>query len=86
MDFLTNNLPIILGGGTGAFALWALKKIPNDKIKSFVNGVFYKLGVTMTLGLGKWKVTKKIWNATVEPYFIDLIDNTVNSALQGFVD
>ena len=39
----------------------------------------------MTLGLGKWKFTKNIWNATIEPYFIDLVDNTVGAAVKGFI-
>ena len=40
----------------------------------------------MTLGLSKFKWTKSLWNSTVEPYFIDLIDNTVGAAVQGFID
>ena len=39
----------------------------------------------MTLGLAQWKFTKGIWNKTVEPYFIDLIDNTVGAAVKGFI-
>ena len=39
----------------------------------------------MTAGLSKWVWTKKLWNKTIEPYFIDLIDNVVGGALRGFV-
>ena len=39
----------------------------------------------MTLGLGKWKLTKGIWNKTIEPWFIDLLDNIVASAVNGFI-
>jgi hypothetical protein len=39
----------------------------------------------MTLGLSKWKFSKNIWNKTVEPYFIDLLDNFVGSAVRGFI-
>ena len=40
----------------------------------------------MTLGLGKWKWTKGLWNKTVEPYFIDLLSNTVEAGVEGFVE
>ena len=39
----------------------------------------------MTAGLTKWKFTSKIWNKTIEPYFIDLIDNLVGGALRGLI-
>ena len=81
MDFL--GLGLGLGGG--GIALFILKKIPNDKICAFVEGSFEKLGLLMTAGLSKWVWTKKLWNKTIEPYFIDLIDNVVGGALRGFV-
>ena len=40
----------------------------------------------MTLKLSKMKWTKDLWNATVEPYFIDLIDNTVGAFINGFIN
>ena len=39
----------------------------------------------MTLGLSKWKITKDFWNRTIEPWFIDLIDNVIGGAVRGFV-
>ena len=84
MDFLTNNIGIFAGGGS-AIALFLLKRIPNEKIKSLVFNVFYKLGVVFTLGLSKWKFTRQLWNITIEPYFIDLIENTFGSALDGLI-
>ena len=81
MDFL--GLGLGLGGG--GIALFILKKIPNDKICAFVEGSFEKLGLLMTAGLSKWVWTKKLWNKTIEPYFIDLIDNVVGGALRGLV-
>ena len=85
MDFITNNIGLLAGGGTSAIALWVLKKIPNEKIKSIVFNTFYRLGVVATLGLAKFKLTAKLWNNTIEPYIIDLVDNTVKSALDGFI-
>ena len=79
------NLTLWIGGGSTAIALWVLKKIPNDKIYSLVNGVCFKAGTIVTLGLSKAKWSKKIWNSTVEPYFVDLIDNNVGAAVDGFI-
>ena len=78
-------LAMTLGASGGGAFLWVLKKIPNDKICAVVEGMFEKVGVLMTAGLTKWSVTKKIWNKTVEPYFIDLVDNVVGGALRGFI-
>ena len=85
MEFLTNNLTTIIGGGTVAIALWVLKKIPNDDIYNWVETGAYWLGSVLTLGLAKWKFTKKIWNSTVEPYFVDLVQNTIGAAVDGFI-
>ena len=78
-------LGLSLGLSSGGAVMWILKKIPNDKICEVVEGMFEKIGVLMTAGLTKWSVTKKIWNKTVEPYFIDLVDNVVGGALRGFI-
>ena len=81
MDFL--GLGLGLGGSS--IALFILKKIPNEKISAFVEGSCQKLGLLATCGLSKWKPTKKLWNKTIEPYFIDLLDNVVGGALRGFI-
>ena len=81
MDFL--GLGLGLGGG--GIALFILKKIPNDKICAFVEGSFEKLGILMTAVLTKFWATKTLWNKTIEPYFIDLVDNVVGGALRGLI-
>ena len=86
MEFFTNNITLLTGGGASAIALWLLKRIPNDDLYSWVKTGAYWAGAVMTLGLGKWKITRKIWNSTVEPYFIDLIDNTAGAAVDGFIE
>ena len=78
-------LAISLGLGSGGAVMWILKKIPNEKICSVVEGLFCKMGTVMTAGLTKWKPTRKIWNKTVEPYFVDLIDNIFGSAVKGLI-
>ena len=85
MQILTDNWLTLTGLGGGGILLFLLKRIPNEKIKSIVFNIFYRLGVIVTLGLSKWKFTRQIWNLTIEPYFIDLVDNTINSALNGFI-
>ena len=85
MDFITNNLSLLVGGGSSAIALLVLKKIPNEKLYGLVNGLCFKAGTIVTLGLAKWKFSRKIWNQTVEPYFIDLLENTVGAAVDGFI-
>ena len=86
MEFFTNNVTLLAGGGVSAFALWLLKRIPNEDLYSWVKTGAYWAGSALTLGLGKWGWTKKLWNKTVEPYFIDLIDNTAGAAVDGFIE
>ena len=86
MDFLINNINLIAGGSAGAAALWLLKKLPNEDLYSWVETMSYWAGTMMTLGLSKWSVTKKVWNSTIEPWLVDLIDNIVGSAVKGFIN
>ena len=65
--------------------LYVFKQIPNENIYNKVKGFCRGVGVTVTLGLGKWKYTAPLWNATIEPWIIDLIDNTVGAAVEGFI-
>ena len=81
MDWITASL----GLGTGGAVLFLLKKIPNEDLCFFVETGFEKIGILMTAGLTKWSFTKKIWNKTIEPYCIDLIDNVVGGALRGLI-
>ena len=64
---------------------FALKKIPNATIKAKLGVVMYSAGVACTLGLAKFKWTKKVWNKTIEPYIVDAIDNIVSHGIQEFV-
>ena len=82
---VTNNSALIVGGGASAMVLWVLKKVPNDSICSVIETTFESMGKIMTLGLGKWSVTKKVWNKTIEPWFIDLFDNVFGSMVRGFI-
>lgn len=84
---ITGEAIAYAGGGIAIIiAGWILKRIPNKRIKAWFGGYMYKLGIVITLGLSKWKYTKKIWNKTVEPYLIDAIDNIIVWGLHRFIE
>ena len=85
LDFLMSNAGVIGGVGGGGIVLFILKKIPNEHICSVIETTFSSIGKCMTLGLGKWKFSKKIWNSQIEPWFIDIIDNIFGSMIRGFI-
>ena len=84
-ESLISNTTLWIAGGATGIVLWVLKKVPNESICNLVETVFYAMGKALTLGLSKWSITKKFWNKTIEPWFIDLIDNIVGGALRGFI-
>jgi len=75
-----------IGGGIAVVVAWILRRIPNDAIKAKFGAVCYAMGVATTLGLAKWRITKKIWNVTVEPYVIDAIDNILVTGISRYVE
>ena len=84
---VTGKAVAMAGGGIAVVvSTWLLKRIPNATIKAKVGYWMYGLGVTVTLGLAKWKYTKSIWNKVMEPYCIDLIDNVVVTGLSKFIE
>jgi len=81
--YATTQAAMWAGGSILAFVLaWIFKKIPNEKISKNVEKFFYGLGVAVTLGASK---KLKIYNKTVEPFLVDLIDNVIGSAVRGFI-
>ena len=85
MPFLSSNMGLLTTGGSAGLVLWVLKKVPNEHICSVVETTFESIGKAMTLGLGKWKLTKGVWNSTIEPWFIDLVDNFMGGAVRGLI-
>ena len=73
-------------GVGGVIIAWALKRIPNDVIKAKFGAFMYGAGVACTLGLTKWKWTKKFWNKLIEPWVIDVIDNIIVTGVSKFVE
>tara|TARA_R110002110_G_scaffold160963_1_gene359494 strand:- start:23 stop:331 length:309 start_codon:yes stop_codon:yes gene_type:complete len=85
LGILSSNSGLMVGGGASAMVLWVLKKVPNEHICSVIETACESVGKIMTLGLSKWSVTKKVWNKTVEPWFVDLVDNVFGSMVRGFI-
>ena len=85
LSMLGNNSGLVAGGGASVVVLWVLKKIPNEHICSVIETACESVGRVMTLGLSKWSITKKVWNKTVEPWFVDLVDNVFGSIIRGFI-
>ena len=84
-NFISGNSNTIFAGGTAGLVLWVLKKVPNQEIKNIISTFFYGIGRAVTLGMANWKPTKSIWNKVIEPWLIDLIDNTAGGAIEGFI-
>ncbi len=80
-----NNSGLLLGGGTAGIILFILKKVPNDQLANIVETAAETCGTVMTLGFSKWSFSKKYWNSTVEPWFIDLFDNIMGGVIRGFI-
>ena len=85
INFMTGNTTMLVGGGAAGIVLWVLKKVPNESICNIVETFFYGCGKALTLGMSKWRFTKQFWNKTIEPWFIDLVDNVVGGAIRGFI-
>ena len=85
LGFVSNNTGLIAGGGATGIVLWVLKKVPNKEIANIVETFFYGCGKALTLGMSKWRFTRQFWNKTIEPWFIDLVDNVIGGAIRGFI-
>ena len=90
MDFIISKLGgAAVGyaaGGLGAVAIaWILKKIPNATLKAKFGLVMYRLGIFCTLGMGRWKVTKRFWQKTIEPWVVDAISNIIGHGISEFI-
>ena len=73
------------GGIVAVGIAWVLKKIPNAVLKAKFGLLMYKFGVVCTLGLGKFRLTKRFWNKTIEPWFVDAVDNIVGHGIAEFI-
>ena len=83
---LENVIQIGATGIAGWMFLFFAKRIDNDKIKTVIRAIFYPVGVAITLGLVKYKYTKRWWNKWGEPFLVDLLDNTIVEAVRAIQD
>lgn len=74
-----------LGLGIAAAAVGVAKQIPNHKVRATLTPIFYRAGVLATLGLARSPALGPIWNKTVEPYVVDLLDNVAFAVHEGFI-
>ncbi len=59
--------------------------IPNESIQLVVGKTARGLGVACTLFLSRAKITLGLWNKVIEPFFIDLLENTVETFIREFI-
>ena len=92
-----NLIPLLLSivgvSGIGALINVLIKKFLTEDlwdkwrkklygwIENIVRPVFKGFGVAITLGLSKWKYTKKLWNSILEPVVITLLDFIVGGLI-----
>ena len=73
-----------IGAGVGVLVLgYILKKIDNKWVYKPIYGVCYAACVAITLGASKWPYIGAVWNKTVEPFIIDLLDNILSAIKAG---
>tara|TARA_Y100001951_G_scaffold69366_1_gene56259 strand:+ start:379 stop:675 length:297 start_codon:yes stop_codon:yes gene_type:complete len=72
-------------GGVSVLVAYILKKIPNHVLKGKFGSLMYGLGVALTLGLAKWKFSKKVWHSLIEPWVVDAMDNIVAHGIREFI-
>ncbi len=87
IDFLRNlsGAPSLYIGIGIVVIGYVLKRIPNDKIQKIIGNAAYAFGVSLTLGLSKFKWSAPFWNKIIEPYFIDLLDNVFGTFIKDFI-
>lgn len=74
---LRTLLTIILLGGQYV--------IPNEYIRGTLTPLMKNVGIALTLGMSKNPTIGPFWNKTIEPVFVDLIDNVCYSVQNGLV-
>ena len=80
MEWILAKLGLQVGSWAGYSVLgivvaYGFKKIPNNWLRAVFGKFMLGAGVFVTLGLSKYKYTKKFWKKTIEPWFIDFLDN-----------
>ncbi len=75
------------GIGVGLIALisgYVLKRADNKWVYAPIYYICRKIGVACTLGASRW--APKLWNRTIEPFIVDLLDNIFSAIKNGLFD
>lgn len=76
---------LLIAAAMGPLLKMLLEKIPTEPVKKKFGSLMYGLGCFITLGLAKWKYTKKFWNSTIEPWVIIFIESLITFGLSEFI-
>tara|TARA_R100000808_G_C2124843_1_gene135264 strand:+ start:753 stop:1034 length:282 start_codon:yes stop_codon:yes gene_type:complete len=86
MEWITSNLDWLGGVGGAGVTLTILRFLPNEDIYEFVEKMCYRAGRVITLGMASRRSpVKEIWNSKIEPWFIDVLENTIGAAVHGII-
>ena len=80
-EMIEKAIPALLVLG----AVGVNKVLPNEVVRRRLTAIMYRLGVVMTLGMSKNPRVGPIWNRTVEPVVVDLVDNFAYAIREGLV-
>ncbi|MCK5613779.1 hypothetical protein KAR91_68575 [Candidatus Pacearchaeota archaeon] len=81
------NVAAYVGGSIGLAVLtWILKKIPTEKIRKSIHGLFFKIGAGISKFFNNWKYTKTVYESTLEPWLIGFLDMVFMSIISGLFD
>ena len=59
--------------------------IPNERVRETLTPIMKKVGIALTLGMSKHPAVGPVWNKTIEPVFVDLLDNVCYSIQNGLI-
>lgn len=59
--------------------------LPNKEIQKMLTKAFYACGVCLTLGASKSRMVGPVWNRTIEPIVVDLLDNVTIAIKEGLI-
>ncbi|MBN4066635.1 hypothetical protein JYU14_00950 [Simkania negevensis] len=86
----TSIVPVLAGVGAVAVIGQATHhfKLDNwidENVRPIIEKIGELIGRLVTLNLAKWKLTKGIWNSTVEPFLVIFLRSGVMAMTEGFV-
>jgi len=65
--------------------VYVMKLMPNEKVYAGVRMFFRGIGIIISKTMCAVPIVGSIWNKVIEPYFIDLFQNTILAMCDGLV-